>query len=172
MSDPLRGGSSVLVLGLGNPLMGDDGFGLAVLARLGEQWELPPAVALVDGGTWGMQLLPDIETATHLLLLDAIDARRAPGEAVRLTREQLPRYFAHKLSPHQIDLREVLALAELRETLPGELVAIGAQPLVIELGTELSPPLAAAVDDAVAAAVAQLGEWGVHCVPRPAACMS
>ena len=163
---------SILVLGLGNPLMGDDGFGLAVLHRLETEWNLPARVSLVDGGTWGMQLLPDIEAATHLLLLDAIDARRGPGAAVRLTRDELPRYFAHKLSPHQIDLREVLALAELRGTLPGEVVAIGAQPLVLELGVDLSPPLAAAVDDAVERAVLELARWGCACTQRETACTS
>lgn len=161
----------VLVLGLGNPLMGDDGFGLAVLERLGDEWDTPGA-ELVDGGTWGMQLLPDIEAATHLLLLDAIDAGLPPGTPVRLTRDELPRYFAHKLSPHQIDLREVLALAELRGTLPMEVVAVGAQPLLIELGTDLSAPLAAAVADAVGTALRQLADWDVGAAPRAAVCTS
>lgn len=164
--------AGVLVLGLGNPLMTDDGFGLAVLARLGDAWSFGDDAALVDGGTWGMQLLPDIESAERLLLLDAIDAGRPPGTAIRLSRDELPRYFAHKLSPHQIDLREVLALAELRGRLPADVVAIGAQPAVIELGTDLSAPLEAAIEAAVEAAVGQLRAWGVACTPRVPACTS
>jgi hydrogenase maturation protease len=158
-----------IVLGLGNPLMGDDGLGLAVLERMREDWDLPAGVELVDGGTWGMNLLPCIEDAAQLVLIDAIRAGAAPGTVLQLQREQLPRYLAHKLSPHQIDLKEVLALAELRGTLPAETVAIGAEPETVILSTELTPPLEAAVQPVVLAVVAQLAHWGHLCLPRQAA---
>jgi hydrogenase maturation protease len=143
--------------------MGDDGFGLAVLGRIQACWQLPAEVELVDGGTWGMKLLPFIESARRVLVLDAIDAGLEPGSPVVLNRTELPRYFSHKLSPHQIDLREVLALAELRGTLPDELVAMGAQPEQIELRSGLSPVLADRVDDIAKQAVARLLGWGHSC---------
>ena len=118
-----------LVLGLGNPLMGDDGAGIAALERLQESWVLPASVAAVDGGTWGMNLLHLIEEADQVLLLDAIHAGQPPGSLVTMERDQLPRLFAIKLSPHQIDLREVLAVADLRDTLPAELAAAAAARL-------------------------------------------
>ena len=121
---------NALVLGLGDPIMGDDGLGLAALARLARDWDLPPSVSLVDGGTWGMNLLPQIETADQLILLDAIRAGTPPGTLVVIERDELPRYFSLKISPHQIDLREVLGLAELRGTLPAAAVAIGASVLI------------------------------------------
>ena len=152
-----------LVLGLGNPIMGDDGFGLAVLQRLLADWALPAGVEAVDGGIWGMKLLPQIEQAGRLLLLDAVNAGLPPGTPVVLERAELPRYFALKLSPHQIDLREVLALAELRGTLPPEVVALGAQPERLELATELSAPLAARVGEIAALAAARLERWGHRC---------
>ncbi len=131
----------ITVIGLGNPLMGDDGLGLAALARLVQDWELPSTVEVLDGGTWGMNLLPMIEEAESLLFLDAIDLRTAPGTQIVLEREEIPRYFGHKLSPHQIDLREVLALAEWRGTLPARTAAMGLQPAVLEMQVELSPVL-------------------------------
>lgn len=134
-----------LVLGLGNPIMGDDGVGVAALQRLRNDWQLPTDVEVVDGGTWGMNLLPLIETAERLVLLDAINTGSPPGTLTVLERHELPRYFALKLSPHQIDLREVLALAELRGALPRELVALGIQPAVVEMQTELTPPVEAAL---------------------------
>lgn len=155
-----------LVLGLGNPLMGDDGVGLAALARLREEYEVPELVFLVDGGTWGMSLLPLIESAEDLVLVDAININGVPGTVVRLERGELPRYFAHKLSPHQIDLREVLALAEWRQTLPRELVALGIQPLAVELGEGLSLPVANALDDLVDLVVEHLETRGHVCVRR------
>ena len=163
MSD--RPAGLTLVLGLGNPIMGDDGFGLAVLERLVADWTLPAGVEALDGGTWGMKLLPQIERSDRLLLLDAVNAGLAPGTPVVLERAELPRYFAHKLSPHQIDLREVLGLAELRGTLPDEVVALGVQPERLELATGLSAPLAGRVGEIAALAAARLERWGHRC-PR------
>src|SRR5690348_18483909 len=70
-----------VVIGLGNPLMGDDGLGLAALARLEQEWQLPPEVELLDGGTWGMNLLPVIEDAQRVLLIDAIHADLPAGRS-------------------------------------------------------------------------------------------
>ena len=151
------------VIGLGSPIMGDDGFGLAVLARLGERWELPEDVELVDGGTWGMTLLPTIEDSDHVLFIDAINTGSAPGTVAVIEREQLPKYFMLKLSPHQIDIREVLAACELRGTLPEVTEAYGAQPDVIDMSTELSPALAARVDEVADLVGERLGRLGHAC---------
>lgn len=121
--------------------MADDGLGIAALERLRERWSFDPEVDLVDGGTWSMNVLHVIEGADHLLLLDAIHAGRAPGALVILERDGIPRFFSTNVSPHQIDLRETLALAELRGTLPDHMVAIGLEPVRVEMGTELSPEL-------------------------------
>jgi len=165
MSDARR----TAVIGLGNPLMGDDGLGLAVLTRLMELWEAPADVELVDGGTWGMNLLPVIEDAARVLLIDAINTGAAPGAPLYLSREQLPRYLATKISPHQVDLHDVLALAELRGTLPADTVAVGLQPARVEMIAELSPAVAAGVDGVVSRVIAVLTEWGHEVTPKGAA---
>ena len=164
-----RAPHGTVVIGLGNPLMGDDGLGLAALARLRERWVLPPGVELVDGGTWGMNLLPVIEDASNVLLMDAIDTGAAPGTLAVVERARLPRYLAAKLSPHQVDLRDVLALAELRGTLPASTVAIGLQPAVVELTGELSPALEGRLDALVDAVVRRLAAWGFTLTARAAA---
>lgn len=155
-----------VVLGLGNPIMGDDGLGLAVLARLRAEWDLPPAIELVDGGTWGMNLLPVIEQADELLLLDAIRTGAAAGTVHEMDRGALPRYLAHKLSPHQIDLKEVLALAELRGTLPPVVAAVGAEPDRVEMSAILTPALEAVVAAVAERAAHRLRAWGHRCHPR------
>lgn len=152
-----------VVIGLGNPLMGDDGLGLVALQRLRADYPVPPEVELVDGGTWGMNLLPVIEDAAQLILIDAIDVGAAPGTPVRLERARLPRYLATKISPHQVDLRDVLALAELRGTLPECTVAIGLQPASIELRNSLSDVLRGRVDDLVALVAQELAQLGYPC---------
>jgi hydrogenase maturation protease len=164
---PEPGGA--LVLGLGNPLMTDDGTGLAILARLQSGWQIPPQVELIDGGTWGMNLLHLIEGTSQLVLVDAIRSGRPGGSLVVMERDELPRYLDHKLSPHQVDLREVLALAEFRGTLPAATVAIGIEPAAIELGTTLSPAVEERLDAAAAAVAERLAAWGHECSPLAAA---
>jgi hydrogenase maturation protease len=156
----------VTIVGLGNPLMGDDGLGVAAAAKLRDEWVLPPGVEVLDGGTWGMRLLPAIEDAEWLLLIDAIDLARPPGSAIELTGREIPRTLSVKLSPHQIDLSEVLALTELRGTLPRHMVAIGVQPETIAFGAAMSPRVEATLESLVETVVARLEQWGHHCERR------
>jgi hydrogenase maturation protease len=147
-----------VVIGLGNPLVGDDGLGLAALELLRAQGNTGDA-ELVDGGTWGLSLLPVIESAARVLLLDAIDAGGPPGTLHILRRADLPRYLATRISPHEVDLQDVLALAELRGTLPQETVAIGLQPGPLETGCDLSDAVRGRLDDLVDAVAHQLAAW-------------
>jgi len=149
-----------VVIGLGSPLMGDDGLGLLALEALSRSPAFDPEPLFVDGGTWGMNLLPIIESAERLLLVDAIRAGGAPGELVVIEREGLPRGLGIKLSPHQIDLQEVLALAELRGRLPGEAVAMGLEPGRVELGCGLSPAVARGLDALLEGIGERLAAWG------------
>ena len=157
---------ATVVIGLGNPLMGDDGLGIAVAQRLAADWELPEAVQVVDGGTWGLNLLPVIEDAGRVLLVDAIEMNEPPGTLIRLSRERLPKYLATKISPHDVDLRDVLALAELRGTLPEDTVAIGLEPCVVALGDRLSAPIQERLEALLAAVIADLRARGHECRPR------
>jgi hydrogenase maturation protease len=161
-----EGGGGTVVIGLGNPLMADDGVGIAALERLRASGA-PADVELVDGGTWGMNLLPIIESAGRVLLMDAIDAGGAPGTLHVLERAQIPRYLATKISPHQVDLRDVLALAELRGNLPEQTVALGLQPERVEMSCDLSDAVQTRLDDLVAAVTHRLAVWGHEA--RPAA---
>ena len=166
MSESARPG--VTVLCAGNPLVGDDGVGLAVLERLRAGWEWPDAVRLEDGGTWGLALLPIVEEAERLLVVDAIDVGAPPGTPVSLARDEIPRHFHQKLSPHQIDLREVFALCTLRGTLPTEVRALGIQPGRVEWAEALSPEVAAGVEALAARVVDAVADWGHPPVARVA----
>ncbi len=167
MIDPTA--AETVVIGLGSPLMADDGLGIAALERLRERWTLAPEVELIDGGTWGMNLLHLIEAARCVVLIDAIDVGAAPGASVELERDALPRFLGGRISPHQVDLRDVLALAELRGTLPERIVAIGLQPARVELAARLSPTLASRIDVLVRRVVDRLESWGHRAQHRPAA---
>jgi hydrogenase maturation protease len=158
-------GKEFVVIGLGNPIMGDDGFGLCALEQLALAWNFEDSVELLDGGTWGLSLIPSIEGARGVLFLDAIRTNNAPGTMVELRGDEIPRRLASKLSPHEIDLREVLAVLQLRGTLPAEVSAIGVEPEEVDLRHGLSATVRSRVSDVVRLAVARLGSWGVPCVP-------
>jgi hydrogenase maturation protease len=155
----------IAVIGLGNPLMGDDGLGLVALKRAETEWRFDDSVELIDGGTWGLSLLPIIESATHVLLIDAIRSHVPAGTLVMLLGEDVPRMMSTKLSPHQIDVRELLALAELRGTLPKHLIALGIQPESVEVRHALSYTVAQSLDQLIAIIVDRLRVWGVRCTP-------
>jgi hydrogenase maturation protease len=148
--------------------MGDDGLGLHVLERLQAEWVFAPEVRLIDGGTWGIALLPDIEDAARLMFLDAINTQRhPPGTVLLLERDAIPLVTDHnKLSPHQVDLREVLAVAEFRGTLPDETCAVGVVPQVVDIATELSPVVQSGVDACIAQVIQRLTSWGHTCTRR------
>lgn len=156
MADPRDG---TVVIGVGSPLMGDDGLGLVALDRL-RDFTFEPHVELLDGGTWGMNLLPFIESAGRLLILDAVRMDGSPEGVIRLEGGGIPRHLSTKLSPHQIDLREVMALAELRGTLPSEAVVLGLHPELVEMREGLSPRLEGALPELLDAVRAQLEAWG------------
>ncbi|MBE3575349.1 MAG: HyaD/HybD family hydrogenase maturation endopeptidase [Firmicutes bacterium] len=155
-----------MVLGTGNLLMGDDGFGIHAVRALRRRYRWPPTVELVDGGTDGLGLLRWLERASHLLILDCADTGAQPGALACLKGDELPAAFATALSPHALGLPEALALARWQGALPEELVLIGAQPATVRPGMELSPPLAAALPLALRMAVEVLRRWGVAVHPR------
>ena len=152
--------TDILVLGLGNILMSDDGFGGRVVEALGERYRLPPGVALLDGGTLGLDLLPRLEGIDRLLIIDALQMGGAPGTVYRLHGEEVPRAFAQKLSVHQMGVQDLLAVAELQGHLPRELVVWGVQAGAIDMGLDLTPEVGEALEEVVAGVVAELTSWG------------
>ena len=151
---------SILVMGLGNLLMSDDGLGSRVISEL-ERCFLPcEQVSLLDGGTLGLDLLPRLEGVDKLLIIDALQMGAEPGLVFRLEGDEVPRAFANKLSVHQMGLQDLLAVAELQGNLPSELVVIGAQSAAIEMVMELSPPVEASFSEVISAVLAELESWG------------
>lgn len=151
---------SILILGLGNALMTDDAFGPRLIEALQARFHFPAAVAVLDGGTLGLDLLPRLEGIKKLLVVDAVEMGAAPGTVFRLQGEEVPRAFAGKLSVHQMGLQDLLAVAELQGHLPAELVVWGVQPESIEMGLELTAPVAAAMEVAMAGVAGELRAWG------------
>lgn len=158
----------VVVMGLGNLLWADEGFGVRVAERLYAHYHWPEDVEIVDGGTQGLNLLGYVESASHLLILDAIDYGLEPGTLRTYAGERIPAYLsAKKMSLHQNSFSEVLALADIRGHLPAHIALVGLQPAMLDdYGGSLSELARERLPAAEQAALAQLAAWGI--VPQPA----
>ena len=154
---------NILVLGVGNLLWADEGFGVRAVQALHRQWHFPAQVTLMDGGTQGLNLLPHVQEAHKLIVFDAIDYGLPPGTLRVLSNKEVPRFMgAKKLSLHQTGFQEVLAIAELTGSLPDELVLIGVQPEDFEdYGGTLRPAVSAQVQPALEIALTCLRRWGI-----------
>lgn len=152
----------ILVLGLGNILLQDEGLGVRAVERMAARYRLPPDVQVVDGGVMGLDLLPYLEGVSHLLITDAVQTGQPAGSLVRLEGEAIPAALQVKMSMHQVGLQELMALAGFQGTLPEQLVLWGLEPASLEWGLELSAPIAAQIDALVDAAMGELRAWGVE----------
>jgi len=150
-----------VVLGLGNLLNRDEGLGVQALKLLDTQLGAQAGVELLDGGVLGLNLLMVVEECSHLLILDAVDAKKSPGTLVELTKEEIPLYSGIMLSQHQITFQEVLGLAQIRGYLPEYLHLIGIQPEDMSIGLELSPVVVKTLPQMIQAAQKQLISWGL-----------
>jgi hydrogenase maturation protease len=150
----------VVVLGIGNVLLSDEGVGVHVIKALAQRYEETNEVEFVDGGTAGMELLPLIEGADHLIVIDAIRCGQPPASIVRIEGEQVPAYFKTKLSPHQVGLSDLLAVLNFKGTVPGRVVLIGVQPVKLSLGLVPSPEVKTRLQEVVSMVVAELEAIG------------
>lgn len=148
-----------IVMGLGNTLQTDEGLGVHALKALEEQLGPQDGLEYVDGGVLGLNLLPWVESASHLLLLDAADAHQPPGTLIELSREQIPLYSGVKMSQHQVTFQEVLGLANIRGKLPPHLYLVGVQPEDLSVGVGISPTVTAVLPKVVERATAVLKAW-------------
>lgn len=164
VSDSLHQQDRILVLGIGNLLWADEGFGVRAVEALNASWLFPPWVQLVDGGTRGLGLLPYVCEASRLLIFDAVDFNRAPGEVCVIHDDDVPRFFgAHKISMHQAGFHEVLLAARMLGEHPERLTLIGVQPMELEdYGGGLRPEVRKCLPRVTEIAVDVLASWGVY----------
>ncbi len=149
-----------LVIGVGNLLMSDEGVGIHVVRQLVSQYEIPEEIQVLDGGTLGMDLLYYLEGVDQVLIIDAVETGEAPGTIVRLEGEDVPAFLSVKMSPHEIGIPDMLAAAKLKDIFPQSLILIGIQPETIEISTELSPTIQAALNPLLNVSIEQLEAWG------------
>jgi hydrogenase maturation protease len=158
----------LLVLGLGNVLLEDDGVGSAAVSRLLDRFSAPSGVRVLDGGTLGLSLLPYLEAAEAVILVDAVRADAVPGTFVRLLGDDVRLAVATRLSPHQVGVADLLDGARWLGRYPRRVVLLGLVPASIDLAVGLSPRVRASLLELVDRIVDEAGALGFVFEPREA----
>ncbi len=159
---------SVLILGIGNLLWADEGFGVRALESLQRTYEFPPNVRLIDGGTQGIYLVQHIREADVLVVFDAVDYGLPGGTLKRVEGAEVPRFLgAKKVSLHQTGFQEVLAMAEMLGDYPEHLLLVGVQPVELEdYGGSLRDELNPQIEPAIEMALDYLSGFGIQAKRR------
>lgn len=156
----------ILVLGLGNILMQDEGIGVRVVEALEAGWTMPEGVSLVDGGTCGMDMLDIIASHRRMIVVDAVKTGAPPATLVRLAGDEVPAFFKGKLSPHQVGLSDLLATLRLQGEGPESTVLVGCVPAGMQITLDLTPDIAAKVPELLEMVLTELRALGVEPVRR------
>jgi hydrogenase maturation protease len=147
----MEGRGAAVVLGIGNVLWADEGFGVRAVEALHAAYAFPADVLLLDGGTLGLNLYEYVAAARRVLVFDAIDFHLPPGTLKVLRDAEVPAWGRTKLSPHQTGFNDVLALAQLNGHAPETIVAIGVQPVELsDFGGSLTEPVKERLPDNIA----------------------
>lgn len=157
----------ILILGIGNVLWADEGFGVRAVEVLASRYRFGPNVRVMDGGTQGIYLVDQVRWADVLVVFDAVDYGLAAGTLKRVEGAAVPRFLgAKKMSLHQTGFQEVLALADLLGEYPQHLLLIGVQPVELDdFGGSLRPLVKARIEPAIALALEFLAGFGVGWEP-------
>ncbi len=132
----------ILVIGAGNLLLSDEGFGVHFIRHLQQNFVLPDNLELLDAGTMGMMVMHKLEDAERVYIVDVIAAEGRAGECRRYMKEDFTlERIPIKLSPHQAGIQEMLMVSEMRGRCPRDVFLLGVIPESYQPGCELSPPL-------------------------------
>ncbi len=151
--------TSINVIGLGNLLYGDEGFGVAALNSFRDSYDFPETVRCIDGGTQGIYLLDYIESCDAVVVFDALIPLDYERRVYVYRNEELPAFIHRKMSSHQMGLSEMLGIARLHGKMPKEIVLIGVPPQELELNIGLSPELSLLLPEAVEEARVIVDGW-------------
>lgn len=160
--------SDILILGIGNLLWADEGYGIRALETLHAAYRFDADVRLLDGGTQGLYLLPFVEHCRKLLIFDAVDYGLQPGTIKIVQDGDVPAFMgAKKMSLHQTGFQEVLSVAGLRGWQPEKIALVGIQPAMLEdYGGSLTDIVKARIPDTIEIALGLLRDWQARPVRR------
>jgi hydrogenase maturation protease len=154
--------AEVTILGVGNVILKDEGFGVRVAEYLDHNYTFPDSVQIVDGGTLGIELTQYVTGTNKLLVIDSINGGAEPGTVFRFHNDAIMEHFQDKLSAHEVGIQDVLALLTVTGHKIPDVIVIGAQPFDVEAGVGLSDGMQALLPQIVEQALKDLGNWGIE----------
>ena len=166
MSSPEEKSGRVLVIGMGNVLMQDEGIGVRAVEELEQRYRIPDGVEVIDGGTTGMELFEPMRGAGSLIIADAVNTGAPYGSLVRIANEEIPAFFQTKLSNHQLGVSDLLALLALKGETPEQVTIVGMVPHSLENKLGLTPEATAGLEGMVQMLVDELKRLGIELEPR------
>ena len=155
----------ILILGIGNVLLTDEGVGVRALKELERRYIYPENVELLDGGTAGIELLRHIRNRDYLIIIDAMKWNQKPGTVARVEGDDVPAAFRTRISPHQLGLSDLLAAAMLTDELPKNLVLFGVEPESLDIGLDLTDTVEASLEKLTGAIIDELRSIDCTIVP-------
>lgn len=158
--------ADITVLGVGNVILRDEGFGVRVVEYLDARYEFPEEVRLVDGGTLGIELTQYVTGTKNLLVIDSINGGAEPGTVFRFEDDEVMAHFQDKLSAHEVGIQDVLALLSVTGRKIPHVVVIGAQPWDLGAGVGLSTQMKELLPQMAEMALKELAAWGVTPVAK------
>ncbi len=147
--------SEILILGIGNILLADDGVGIRVIERL-RGVPLPGGVEVVDGGTSGADLVDILAERRKAIVIDAIDVGAQPGTIMRFAGDSWTEHASHAISLHEVGLGQTMSMVKLLGVAPREIVVFGIQIQCLEPSLELSQPVEKAIGSVVQQVLAEI----------------
>lgn len=151
----------IMILGVGNLLFSDEGFGIRVVEEIERRYDFPENVSIVDGGVLGVSLLGVMSEADQLIVVDVIRNRGMPGDLYRLSGDAIPERIRAKNSLHQVDFLEALTLCQAMEKVP-QAVILGVEPEDIDtLSTDLTETVKSRLEDVIGMVLGELGRLGI-----------
>ena len=158
--------NSIVVLGVGNILLTDEGLGVHVIEDLKANYTFTPQISLIDGGTMGMELLTYMRGMKKILLIDAVNGGEAPGTIYEFPHRELERYFTDHISVHEVGMQDILRIRAIQENPLEDAIVIGVEPESLDVGFEPSVPVQKALPEVKDRVLRVLREWGVQIEPK------
>ena len=158
--------NSIVVLGVGNILLTDEGLGVHVVEDLKANYNFTPQISLIDGGTMGMELLTYMRGMKKILLIDAVNGGEAPGTIYEFPHRELEQYFTDHISVHEVGMQDILRIRAIQENPLEDAIVIGVEPESLDVGFEPSAPVQKALPEVKERVLRVLREWGVHIEPK------
>jgi hydrogenase maturation protease len=160
MTEQVHVKSGLLVLGVGNTILTDEGIGPWVVDRLRELNPEVPGVTWMDGGTLSFSIAADVEDAEYLIVVDATQLKSPPGTVKVFVDEEMDRMLGgHGRSIHEVGLLDLMSMSRLTGRLPTRRALVGIQPEIVDWGTEPSAVVGAAMPEASRTVAALIKEW-------------